>query len=370
VTPPTVAPPSGSASTTSATPSASSTGPEAPKPTLADFHKKLGMSIQAAWTAHDIKKMMENYAPDASMGFAGGKGWEDAKAGEIEKRLGAFWAACPDVKLGTVRVLVKNEIAIVEWVASGTNTGEMMGEKPTGKKFGNHGVSVVWVDKTSGKIARENMYMDEATFLGQLGKTDKNAKFRAVEDAPKAEPEMVWAKEGDDTSKNEGTVKALYAALEKHDEKAFLGVIADDAVHADYSQPADNKGKDAAKKELAEFAKAIPDLKVTAKNTWGIGDYVIVEGEMSGTLKGPLGPFKPTNKSATTHFVDVLKFNKDGKIAWAGTYSNGVEFAVQYGLMKLPGPPAAKPDAKPEVKKPETKPATTTAPVTNPPPKK
>jgi len=369
---PVTPPPSATTSTspTSATTSSTGTTAEPPKPTLAELHMKLGMSIQDAWMKHDTKAALANYSPDAVMGFASFHGWEDAKIDMIEKRLGAFWNACPDVKLGALRVYEKNEIGIVEWIAAGTNTGDMMGEKATGKKFGNHGITLYWMDKTSGKIARENMYMDEATFMGQLGKADKNAKFRSVEDVPSAKPEMIMGKDGDDTTKNEAAAKAIYDAFNKHDATAFLGTITDDAVHADYAQPADTKGKDAAKKEVGEFLKAFPDLKLTPKNTWAMGDYVIVEGEMFGTMKGPIGPFKPTGKSATTHFVDVMKFNKDAKATWVATYSNGLEMGVQYGLIKPPAMPKgdAKPaDAKPtDVKKPDAKPATTTA----PPPKK
>jgi len=358
--------PSASVSTTTATvPTASATTPvEAPKPTLAELHKKTGDAMRAAFASHDVKKMMELYADGAQFGMPVATGWIDAKAADVEKHLTGFMTGFPDAKMAATRVLIKGDTAIVEWVSTGTNTGDFMGEKATGKTMGRRGLTIMVLDKDTGKIKREAMYADDATVMGQLGKADKNAKFRAVEALPAGEPELVMAKDDQDT-KNEAAVKAMYQAFEKKDDKAFLATVADDVVHADYSAPADSKGKDTAKKEFAEMTKAMPDLKFTAKNVWSVGDYVVVEGEMTGTLKGQLGPFKATNKSATTHFVDVAKFNKDGKMSWMGTYGNGMEFVVQYGIVKLPGPKGdakpgdtKKPDAKPtDTKKPDAKPA-------------
>jgi steroid delta-isomerase-like uncharacterized protein len=356
--------PSSAVSTTSALPTATTTTPvEAPKPTLGEMHKKLGASMQAAWAARDVKKIMDLYADGASFGMPMATGWSDAKAADVEKHIAAFMAGFPDAKMAPTRVLIKGETSIVEWVTTGTNTGEFMGEKATGKATGHRGVSIITLDKNTGKIARETMYTDDATVMGQLGKMDKSAKFRAVEPLPTGEPEMAFAKDDQDT-KNEATVRAMYQAFEKKDDKAFLATVTDDVVHADFSAPADSKGKDTAKKEFAEMTKAMPDLKLTAKNVWSVGDYVVVEGEMTGTLKGQLGPFKATNKTATTHFVDVAKFT-GGKVSWMGTYGNGMEFVVQYGIVKLPAPKG--PDAKGgDVKKPDTKPTETKKPDTKP----
>ncbi len=374
VTPPTSATaPSGSASTTSATPSATTGGTDAPKPTVADMWKKLGTAMNAGWAAHDIRAVGALYSDSATVGAPGAKGWEELKASEAMTRLGMFFTAVPDVKMQLVRSIYKDDKAAFEWYCAGTNTGEMMGEKATGKKVAQHGLSIATLDKTSGKISHESLYMDDATIMGQLGKGAPGMKFRAATDPAPGEPEMVWAKDGEDTSKNVAALMAMAQSMEKKDDKAFLATLDDNATWAEYAQPADMKGKDSAKKFFGEFTKAFPDLKVTAKNTFAAGDWVVAEWEMTGTFKGPLGggAVKPTNKSATTHAADVVKF-KDGKAVMGSTYSNGLEFAVLYGLMPAPKMGGAKPaDTKPvDTKKPEVKPADTTKPADKPPPKK
>jgi hypothetical protein len=101
------------------------------------------------------------------------------------------------------------------------------------------------------------------------------------------------------------------------------------------------KGKDAAKKAFGEILKTFPDLKMNPTNVLAIGDYVIVETEMSGTMKGDLGSVKSSGKAGTAHVANVLKFNKDGKIAWAGRWGSRAEFANAFGIPpKAPTAPA------------------------------
>src|SRR5258706_15430173 len=86
------------------------------------------------------------------------------------------------------------------------------------------------------------------------------------------------------------------------------------------------------------MSKAMPDAKITPKNVWAAGDYVIAETEMTGTLKGAIGPIKPTNKTGTIHMVDVALV-KDGKMAHGWAYGSSAEFANAFGLMKPKAPP-------------------------------
>jgi ketosteroid isomerase-like protein len=352
-------------------PSASGGTSEPPKMTVGEQWKKLGAAIQAGWAAHDAKAVGATYTDSAMIGAPMAEGWKEVKASEGMMRLGMFFTAAPDVQMKLVRGVYKDDKAAIEWFCAGTNTGEMMGEKATGKKFSQHGLSIITLDKGTGKVAHESLYMDDTTMMGQLGKLPPAVKFRAVDAGPTGEPEMVWAKDGEDTSKNEAAVKSVYAAFEKHDDKAFLAAMDDNCTWADYAQPTDMKGKDAAKKFFGEFGKAFPDLKMNAKNIFAAGDYVVVEAEMTGTFKGALGAVKPTNKSATTHAADVIKL-KDGKAVAGATYSNGLEFAVLYGLMPAPKMGGKGPDAKPgDAKKPDAKPADTTKkPDAKPEPKK
>ena len=66
----------------------------------------------------------------------------------------------------TNRVVVGNQLT-VEWVASGTHTGDYPGLPATGRAFSIPGVTVVV--REQGKIVRESIYYDRAEVLRQLG---------------------------------------------------------------------------------------------------------------------------------------------------------------------------------------------------------
>lgn len=73
---------------------------------------------------------------------------------------------------------------------------------------------------------------------------------------------------------------------------------------------------------------------------------------MSGTQKGPMvapGMKLPaSNKALNIHGVDIIQM-KDGKAVSGKSYGNGMEMAMQLGLIKPPSEKkdASKKDAKP-----------------------
>jgi steroid delta-isomerase-like uncharacterized protein/uncharacterized protein (TIGR02246 family) len=341
--------PTATATTTASAPPTATTppAPEPPKLTMIEMQKKYLEAEQAAWEAKDATKLAALYAEDGVLASPGKDGMKEiAGRSAIEAHRKEYFERVtkgfPDMKWTRGRVLAKGDTLIVEFAASGTDTGGFMGAKPTNKKVGVRGISIQWFDD-KGHVKKEHTYVDQATLMGQLGMGPPGWKARAAAEAVPPAAGWVEAKGGAEDDKNVEHVKAIYSAMEKKDEKAFLALITDDAVHSDLTQPTDAKGKAAAKAEFAMFTKAMPDIKVNATNSWGFGDLVVTEVEFSGTLKGAMGPIKATNKSGTTHNVDVSEF-KDGKIARVTSYGSGLEFAAVYGL--LPPEPKAPPAKK------------------------
>jgi len=321
---------------------------EPAKPSMLDQQKAHMTANVAAWQAHDAKKLAALYADDVVFGYPSMEGWRETKGrADLEKNMGEFFAAFSDAKVTTMRGLHVGDVMVLEWVLNGTHSGDFMGMKPTGKRLGYRGVSVLWFGDKG--VKREHMYFDHVTFMGQLGSAPKGMTGRPVMEVPADhKPEWVVAAGNDAEKKNTELVSSFFGAWEKKDSKAFLELLTDDAQHIDYSQPQDSpKGKDAAKKEFETFSKAFPDMKGNRKNVWAAGDYVVVESEMTGTFKGALGPLKPTNKTGTVHGLDVMK-TRDGKLAHGVSYGSGAEFAGAFGLIpKDGGKPATQPGKPP-----------------------
>ncbi|MBI2393523.1 MAG: ester cyclase [Deltaproteobacteria bacterium] len=336
--PPATPPPApvASAPAPAPTPTAPAEPPPAPKPSLAEMQKTAITNSVAAFNAHDAKKAAADYSDDAVMATPGMKGMEETKGkAEIEKFFAGLFTGFPDMKIGYSRVFQRGDVLVAEWASAGTNTGEFMGQPATGKKIGFNAASIFWFD-ANGKVKREHVYYDAMTMMGQMGQGDPKMKVRPPAEVPGGEPTWLTAAED---PKTVAAAKGMYEAWEKKDQKAFMDVITDDTVAVMYGEPADQKGKAPAKKAFTEFTKAFPDMKMTTSNQWGFGDIVITEAAGTGTMKGPVMGMKPTNKSGTTHMLDIVEM-KDGKVAKIISYSNNLEFAAQYGL--LPPPPKAK----------------------------
>jgi steroid delta-isomerase-like uncharacterized protein len=76
-------------------------------------------------------------------------------------------AAIPGLKISVTNRIVHGNQLTVEWVASGTHTGDFPGLPATGRSFSIPGVTVVV--RSNSKIVRESLYYDMAQVQRQLG---------------------------------------------------------------------------------------------------------------------------------------------------------------------------------------------------------
>jgi hypothetical protein len=135
--------------------------------------------------------------------------------------MGEFFAAFSDAKVTTMRGMHVGDVVVLEWVLNGTHSGDFMGMKPTGKRLGYRGVSVLWFGEKG--VKREHMYFDHVTFMAQLGSAPKGMTGRPVMEVPADhKAEWVVAAGNDAEKKNTELVTSFYGAWEKKDSKVFL----------------------------------------------------------------------------------------------------------------------------------------------------
>ncbi len=361
--PPTVAPPpatTASAATTTATQAAAPT----PKPAIGDLEKKTLADQWAAMNAHDLKAAMAAYTADAVLAAPGPGGIKEVSLEQFRASHEQLFAAFPDIKIGATRVLAKGNTVAYEWVVTGTNTGDFMGDKATGKKIGVMGASLV-VFSDDGKIKRETNYIDNATIAQQLGKMP--GKPRAMAELPKGEPTWLFAK-GDDTEAKvvEALKTKLWPATFAKDAKAYEATLDEQSAHYEIAGPNDFVGKKACMAESEMYQKALADVSTTVDDAWAVGNVVVVQFTFAaGSMKGPIGPFKATKKPITIHGLDFDEVNAGPKMGKAYTYSNGTELLDELDVLPKPkakadakaskvDDKAAKPDAKaPKADKPK-----------------
>ena len=87
---------------------------------------------------------------------------------ELRSFVNRAFAAVPDFTYGVTSRCATRHWAAIEWVMSGTHTGDLPGMPATGQRFASvRGASMLELE--AGKIRRESDYWDAATFMTQVG---------------------------------------------------------------------------------------------------------------------------------------------------------------------------------------------------------
>jgi steroid delta-isomerase-like uncharacterized protein len=336
-------------SATNPTDTTTTTPAEAPKASLADMQAKSAKAALDALNAHDADKLASLYADTFVVRMAG---MPDVTSKDtMKQQMQMEFAAFPDAKYAFGRTWQKNDVMVVEYGMTGTNTGDFMGMKATNKPVGLRGVTVIF-SNPDGLVREEHDYTDMGSMMMQLGVP--KAKGRALVGLPTTSETHI-AKGTPDEDKNVDLAKSFAAVMEKKDVKAFLDGMTDDSTYDMNVSPNPMSGKKDGEKWFNMMTKAFPDMKSTISNAWGVEDYVIDEYTMTGTQKGaitgPMGTIPATGKQVNLHGIEIVQF-KDGKMTHGWGFENGAEFATQLGLMKPPGQAPAGGGAKGGAKAP------------------
>ncbi len=121
----------------------------------------------AAWNAHDAERVATYFTDDAR--------YEDVAMGqvsigrdEIREFAQSMFRSSPDIDFELLSVFVGEAWFALEWVMTGTQTGDQMSGLPaTGKPFSIRGASVG--ELAGDKIKRNSDYWSLASLMQQLG---------------------------------------------------------------------------------------------------------------------------------------------------------------------------------------------------------
>ena len=126
----------------------------------------IARELTDAWNRRDFARYRQLFHPQYS--YTGGDG-QTQKGPEAGLAIGQMYAtAFPDGKIDVQRVhAVSDNVAIVEFIASGTHKGDLMGIAPTGRSMTMPVCNVIEV--RDGKIYAEREYFDMLHMMQQLG---------------------------------------------------------------------------------------------------------------------------------------------------------------------------------------------------------
>ena len=118
-----------------------------------------------SFNRRDWGRIRELFASGYSYTGSDGEKQQGPEAGMAVVQM---WAsAFPDAKIDIRQIHVAGDVATVEFQASGTQNGELMGIPATGRKVSMPVCTVL--DIKDGKITAEREYMDLAHMMQQLG---------------------------------------------------------------------------------------------------------------------------------------------------------------------------------------------------------
>ncbi len=124
--------------------------------------------LLAAWNAHDPQRLAALYAEDAVVDVRIASNQVFRGPDEVAAWAAGTFAAVPDLRFEIGRAFVAGDLVALEWVYTGTYTGQLPGLPPgAGQALRVPGATVF--ELRDGKIVRETLYYDLYLFLIQTG---------------------------------------------------------------------------------------------------------------------------------------------------------------------------------------------------------
>lgn len=106
-----------------------------------------------------VSETVSVHSPDVPDGTVRGR---DA----FKRYVREFRAAFPDFHVTVEELLAREPVVMIEWIATGTQESEFVGNPPTDREFEIRGVSKILIE--DGKVQEERLYYDLREMLEQL----------------------------------------------------------------------------------------------------------------------------------------------------------------------------------------------------------
>jgi len=276
-----------------------------------------------AVNAGDAQSYARLYAPDAVITIHGTAELKGRRA--IEQHEVELLKEFPGARLAFYAIWQKGPLAVVHYAV---NAGT-----PGGQSMGHEGL-LFYRFHPAGLIEEEHRYQDSLTPMAQLGMLGA-APARPAPILP-TEMKRYMATGSLGESENVALVTASFAALDSKAEPAFLAGVAENSVVDELILPQPFAGKPNVKTWFETWTGAVPDASTKITAILGIGDFVLVETILRGTLKGPLGRLSASDRGFAVHRGAVVQVT-DGRLSRIWCFMNGKELAQAVGQWPPPG---------------------------------
>jgi steroid delta-isomerase-like uncharacterized protein len=141
------------------------------------------------------------------------------------------------------------------------------------------------------------------------------------------------------SEENKALARRFYEVFENGNVDALDEFVAADAVDHDAYNPYANEGLEGAKKSIAMYREAFPDISFEIEFMCAEGDYVCSRWIGTGTHEGPLMGIEPTHNKSTVTGIAVDRI-ENGKIV--ETWNNWDTLGMMQSIGAIPQAEAAR----------------------------
>lgn|SRR5215211_5861752 len=137
------------------------------------------------------------------------------------------------------------------------------------------------------------------------------------------------------SEQNKAAARAFFEIFESGDVDRLPELMSDDYVDHDPQNPFAGEGIEGAKKSIAMYREAFPDLRFTVEEQIAEGDKVVTRWTGTGTNSGAMMGSPPTGKTSTVSGISIDRF-EDGKSVEGWTNWDTLGMLQQLGLVPQP----------------------------------
>jgi len=240
-----------------------------------------------------------------------------------EQVIGAFREAFPDLAISVAEQVASADRVANHWVAHGTHKGPFQSIPATGKAVRITGNNVMRLE--GGRIVELWGQLDAVGLLAQLG---------VIPEPPPEPPPEVLVGGGRPRGGGAEVVRRFASKFNEGRLDAIADEYADSYV-LDFPGGPTGRGKEGLRRAAAEFRAAFPDLHFSTDDLFEEDDRVAWRWTMTGTHRGPLGPFPATGRSVRLPGISLFQL-QGGLIARDRVRADMAGLLVQIGAIPEP----------------------------------
>ena len=276
--------------------------------------------FEELWNRKNYAITQELVHPDFTAHGAGG---QDIKQGPdgVAEMVRTWHKAFPDGHMAIDDIITEDDISVIRMTFRGTHLDEFYGNPASGKKVE---VTSIGIDRVvDGQITEGWGELNMLGLMQQIG---------AIPDPSDEEPPAQSAVEH---NRRMGMRMAReiwsQGKLEVVDE-----LLSDDYIGHVPNQPGPVRGPEGFKQMVQSYRAAMPDLRLNVNDQIVTSDRLVLYWTAAGTNTGPMGEVPPSNNAVSVEGVTILRI-ADGKIVQEWEVCDTLGFAVQLGLLPMPG---------------------------------